>query len=49
MSTDINYSRMWLGSLDQKNHTWKNCEAQSLVNQILKDETRKKNQLNEKI
>jgi len=30
----------WLGSLNQKNHKWKNHEDQSLAN--LKDETRKK-------
>jgi hypothetical protein len=32
--------------MTMKHHTWKTCEAQSLTNQILKDEIEKTKKLN---
>ena len=42
ISTHANFSNTWLESLKQKHHTWKNNEAQSPTNQMLKDEIGKK-------
>jgi uncharacterized surface protein with fasciclin (FAS1) repeats len=43
MSTLINFSTLWLRSLDRKYYTWKNHEAQSLENETFKVEIEKKN------
>ena len=43
MSTPVNFSNLWLESSDQKHYIWKNHEAQSLENKMLKDEIEKKN------
>jgi len=45
ISTCVNFSNSWLGSLGQKHLIFKNHKAQFLVNQMLKDEIEKKNQL----
>jgi hypothetical protein len=42
MSTLINFSTLWLRSLDRKYYTWKNHEAQSLENETFKVEIEKK-------
>jgi hypothetical protein len=47
MSTPVNFSNLWLESSDRKHYIWKNHEAQSLENKMLKDEIEKK--LNKKI
>jgi len=38
----INFRILWPRSLDQKKHTWKNHETQSLTNQMQEDEIEKK-------
>jgi hypothetical protein len=45
----INFLKPWSKSLDRKHHKLKNYETQSLTNQTLKDETRKKNQSHKRI
>ena len=42
ISTCVNFSNSWLGSLGQKHLIFKNHKAQFLVNQMLKDEIEKK-------
>jgi hypothetical protein len=42
ISTCVNFSNSWLGSLGEKHLIFKNHKAQFLVNQMLKDEIEKK-------
>lgn len=42
----INFRILWPRSLDQKKHTWKNHEIQSLTNQMQEDEIEKKKNSN---
>jgi len=42
ISTCVNFSNSWLGSLGRKHLIFKNHKAQFLVNQMLKDEIEKK-------
>jgi len=48
MSTHNNFSNPWPVSLDQKHHTWKNREAQSAANQMLKNNINKKRIIRQK-
>jgi len=42
MSSPINFSNSWTRLSYQKHYTWKNHEAQSLGNKMLKDVLKKK-------
>jgi len=48
ISTHNNFSNPWPVSLDQKHHTWKNREAQSATNQMLKNNINKKKIIRQK-
>jgi len=37
MMTSFNFLNLWTESSDQKCYAWKNCEVQSLRNEMLKD------------
>jgi hypothetical protein len=43
MSTRVNFSNSWLGLLGWKHPIWKNHKVQFPINQILKNESEKKN------
>jgi len=45
MSSDINFSNPWPKSLGSKYPIWKNHEIQFLINQMLKEDIKKKNSI----
>jgi len=44
----VNFSNSWPGSLDQKHYIWKIHETQSPANQMLRNESSKKNAITQK-